>query len=118
MMVWRLVPNARARADTLSPLFQAKRGLGALPARQAGGGPADVFALCPCPPQASLGAFHEQVTLELGHRIDDAHGQLAGGGGQVHAAQRQAVHAHASPGRERRWWRPRPWRCVPVGRAW
>src|SRR4051795_3552542 len=52
--------------------------------------PAQPLALRLGPAQPRLGALDQQVALELRHRVDDAHRQLAGRARQVDAAQRQA----------------------------
>ena len=45
--------------------------------------------------QAGLGSLHEEIALELGDGVDDVHGHLSGGAGQVHAPQGKAVDAYA-----------------------
>ena len=49
------------------------------------------------PAQARLGA-DEQVALELGNGVDDAHRQLSTRAGKIDPAQREAVNPHAEIG--------------------
>ena len=61
-------------------------------------GPAQALAFRLGPAQARLGALDQQVALELRHRVDHVHRQLAGRTGEIDAAQRQAVDPHAEVG--------------------
>lgn len=47
------------------------------------------------PAKAGLGALYQQVPLELHHRIDHMHGELARSAGDADTAERQAVNTDA-----------------------
>ena len=44
------------------------------------------------PGQTRLGAFHQEIALELGNGIDHSHRHLTGGTGEIDTPERQAVH--------------------------
>jgi hypothetical protein len=89
--------GARQRRHTGSVL-QALRHVPALIIVEADG-PPQRFAFGFGPVEASLSALDQEVAFELGHGVDDMHGQLTGRAGEIDTAQSEAMHPHSDAGK-------------------
>lgn len=91
MIVCRLVPISLAIAEIVSPLAIFSRTLSFCTDVRRAGRPSGL----PCglgAGETGLRAFDQEIALELGDRIDHAHGQLSRRAGQIDASKGQAMH--------------------------